>query len=110
MTGPRQESTVDTVWNRRQYQFLSASAIALVAGATVVYHALEDWSWVDSLYFSVVAVTTVGFGDLTPTTDSSKLVTVVYVLVGISLIATYLNMRLKVREARRRGADDQRQE
>ena len=48
------------------YRYLAISAIALLAVGTVVYQLLEDWSWVDSLYFSTVAVTTVGFGDLTP--------------------------------------------
>jgi len=37
---------------------------------------------VDSLYFRVIAVTTVGFGDISPSTDASKLFTVVYVLGG----------------------------
>ena len=73
------------------------SAIALIAVATVVYRVVEDWSWVDSVYFSVVAATTVGFGDLSPTTDASKLFTVFYIVAGISLITTYLNVRLKRR-------------
>jgi hypothetical protein len=60
-----------------------------------VYHFLEDWSWVDSLYFSAVAVSTVGFGDLVPTRDASKLFTILYILSGISIITTFLNMRLK---------------
>ena len=67
----------------------------------VVYRLLEDWSWVDAVYFSVVAVTTVGFGDLTPTTDVSKLFTVVYVLTGISIITTYLHARMGRRGRKR---------
>lgn len=77
------------------YKILSAAAFFLIALGTTVYHYLEDWSWVDSLYFSVVAVTTVGFGDLSPSTDASKLFTVLYILVGITLITTYLNTRFK---------------
>ncbi len=79
------------------YRYLATAAVLLVAIGTIAYRLLEDWSWVDSLYFSVVAVTTVGFGDITPSTDSSKLFTVGYILVGISLITAYLNARLKVR-------------
>ena len=83
------------------YRYLAISAIALLAVGTVVYRLLEDWSWVDSLYFSTVAVTTVGFGDLTPTTDPSKLFTVAYVLSGLSIITTYLNARTRRRSRRR---------
>lgn len=79
------------------YKVLTVSAFLLLALGTVVYRFLEDWSWVDSLYFSVVAVTTVGFGDLSPSTDGSKLFTVVYILLGITVITTYLNNRFKYR-------------
>jgi len=67
---------------------------------TVVYRILEDWSWVDAFYFSSVTLTTVGFGDLTPTTTASKLFTVFYIFTGISLIGALLNQFLK-RHARR---------
>lgn len=79
------------------YKALAASALGLLAVGTVVYHLLEDWSWVDSLYFSTVAVTTVGFGDLTPSTDGSKLFTVLYIVSGISIVTTYLNARMQRR-------------
>jgi hypothetical protein len=85
------------------YSLLATAAVALIATGTVVYHWLEDWSWVDSFYFSVVAVTTVGFGDLSPTSDGAKLFTVAYIVIGISLIASYLEARFK-RAASRRAA------
>jgi hypothetical protein len=83
------------------YRMLAASAVTLVLVGTVAYRLLEDWSWVDALYFSVVAVTTVGFGDLTPSTDASKLFTVLYVLTGISIITTYLHARMGRRGIKR---------
>lgn len=92
-----------TLFDKHVYQFLAGGAVLLVVTGTIVYHILEDWSWVDSIYFSVVAITTVGFGDLSPSTDASKIFTVAYILVGISLITTYLNARLKVRAAKHIG-------
>jgi hypothetical protein len=87
--------TDDRSRDAQLYTGLASGAVALVAVGTVVYHWLEDWSWVDSFYFSVVAVTTVGFGDLSPTTDVSKLFTVVYIVLGVSIVATYLDARFK---------------
>ncbi len=80
------------------------SAVAVLAWGlltvgTIVYRLVEGWSWVDSFYFSSVAATTVGFGDLTPTTDASKLFTVFYIFGGVTLIAMWLNTRLKRRAA-----------
>jgi hypothetical protein len=68
------------------------AALLLVTG-TGVYHWLEDWSWVDAFCFSAFVVTTVGFGDLSPTTDGSKMFTVLYIGTGIAAITAYLNER-----------------
>lgn len=85
------------------YRILAVAAAVLLTLGTVVYRLLEDWSWVDSFYFSSIAVTTVGFGDLVPTTDAAKLFTVFYVFSGIAIITSFLNVRLK-RHARALGA------
>ncbi len=84
-----------TVAGSNAYRYAVASAVGLLTLGTVVYHFIEDWSWVDSFYFSAIAVTTVGFGDLAPTTDFTKIFTVFYVFAGISLIGVVLNERLR---------------
>jgi voltage-gated potassium channel len=40
----------------------------------------------DAVYFAVVTMTTVGFGDVTPTSDAGKIMTVLMILTGIALI------------------------
>jgi hypothetical protein len=87
--------THDPNFQRHTYQLLMAGAILLIISGTVVFSLLEDWSIVDSFYFSVVTATTVGFGDLTPATDAAKLFTVVYIIFGISIIGTFLDARFK---------------
>ena len=47
----------------------------------------EGWSFVDSLYFVMVTVTAVGYGDMTPTDNLSKIFTVVYVALGLLVLA-----------------------
>lgn len=59
---------------------------ALVIGvATVFYHFQEGWGWIDALYFSVITIATVGYGDFAPQTPMGKLFTVGYLLAGIGL-------------------------
>ena len=78
--------------------FVWAGAVLLVG--TLAYHWLEGWSYLDALYFCVITLATVGYGDLAPTTDVSKLFTVVYLASGLSLLAAYFNEAMKRRERR----------
>ena len=47
-------------------QALLALTLALISCATIAYRLLEGWRWIDALYFSVVTIATVGYGDLAP--------------------------------------------
>ena len=95
------DANVPTELQKHEYKILAAAAVLLVAVGTTVFSWLEGWSTVDSLYFSVVTVTTVGYGDITPDTDAAKLFTVLYILAGISIIGTFLDARLRVHSAKR---------
>jgi voltage-gated potassium channel Kch len=103
-------SAAAEAWDDHAFKVISAAALIIVTSGTVAFHYLEDWSWVDSLYFSVVAVTTVGFGDLVPTTDAAKLFTVVYVLAGIAVLGLFLNERLRRGQHRRRVKAERRRD
>ena len=46
---------------------------------------IENWSWIDSLFFSVSYITTAGHATMVPLTDIGKLFTSAYLLVGVSL-------------------------
>ena len=58
------------------------AAIALlgqVAGKT------EGWSRFDSLYWSFVTATTVGYGDIRPVNRASKVIAVIIALIGLTM-------------------------
>ncbi len=59
---------------------------------TVAYHELEDWGWTDSFYFSATTLTTVGYGDLYPTTNASKIFTSIYILIGVGIVFSTLTL------------------
>ena len=69
-------------------QALMATTAVVLVGGTLFYMFAEGWSVIDALYFSVITLATIGYGDLTPTTDLAKLFTVFYVLIGIGLLAS----------------------
>lgn len=65
-------------------------AILLLTG-TLFYSRVEGWGWLDSFYFCVITLLTVGYGDLTPTHPSSKIFTIVYLFIGIGLLLGFVN-------------------
>lgn len=68
---------------------LYITAVTLGAG-TYFYHRVEGWSWLDSLYFSVITLATVGYGDFTPKTDLGKVFTIFYIFIGLGIIVGFV--------------------
>ncbi|WP_340818255.1 potassium channel family protein [Methanolobus sp. WCC4] len=66
-------------------------AIITLAFGTIAYHLIEGWRWLDSLYFSVMTLTTIGYGDLVPVTDSGKIFTIIYVFMGLGILLALIN-------------------
>mmetsp|Transcript_5041 Transcript_5041/g.6528 ORF Transcript_5041/g.6528 Transcript_5041/m.6528 type:complete len:334 (+) Transcript_5041:72-1073(+) len=50
----------------------------------------EEFTFTDATYFLMVTLTTVGYGDLTPTSQASRLFTLFFVLFGIAIVAVAL--------------------
>ena len=61
--------------------------ILIIAGGTVFFHHVEGWSWLDSYFFTVVTLSTVGYGNLVPATAAGKIGTTVFILVGLGIFA-----------------------
>lgn len=49
------------------------------------YHIVENFSFVNAVYFTAMTLTTVGYGDLAPQSTAAKLFTSVYVFVGVGI-------------------------
>ncbi|MEM7114103.1 MAG: NAD-binding protein [Chloroflexota bacterium] len=59
--------------------------LLLIAVGTIVYTLLEGWTLFDSLYATIITITTVGYGDLSPQTQSGRIFAIFFTLVAIGL-------------------------
>ena len=90
---------LDVLRDRDSRPVLIWAGTALLGG-TLVYHWLEGWSLLDALYFCVITLATVGYGDLTPTTPFARAFTIVYVINGIVILLAFFD-RIRIVRTRR---------
>ncbi len=62
--------------------------VGMILWASVFYRYVEGWSWLDAVYFSVVTISTVGFGDFSPETAAGKIFTMFYIVIGLGVFVT----------------------
>ena len=75
------------VFRDRMVQGILIAIIAIIAAGCVFYQLVEGWSLVDSFYFCIASLTTVGYGDIAPETTAGKLFTSFYIVSGVALFA-----------------------
>ncbi len=81
----------------------------LIVFGTGVFMVLEGWNLLDALYFTVATIMTVGYGNITPAHDFSKILAIVYMLllipallIGVGIVAdsVFANSQKKTRKCR----------
>lgn len=75
-----------------EFKGLFFFVIILLLSGTIFYAQVEHWRVLDSLYFSVTTLTTIGFGDFSPKTDIGKIFTIVYIFIGIGTLLGFVNL------------------
>jgi len=75
----------------KSYRDLLITTFVVLSIGTVGYHYIEGWRWVDSIYFCVTTLSTVAYGDFHPKTDTGKIFTIFYIIIGIGIILTFIN-------------------
>jgi voltage-gated potassium channel Kch len=83
--------TLITFLQDPEYRDLVGTTLFILLLGTLVYHNLEGWGYIDSLYFSLITLTTIGYGDFSPQTTEGKLFTIFYILLGIGIILAFVN-------------------
>jgi voltage-gated potassium channel len=75
--------------------FIAVVGNAILVAAVCTFHWLEADlnpsvdSWLDSLWWGLATVTTVGFGDVVPITDAGRIVGMVLMLAGVSMFVGF---------------------
>jgi len=57
----------------------------VIALGTVFFRVVEGWTWLESYFFTVITISTVGYGKLVPVTPLGMIGTTVFIFVGLGV-------------------------
>lgn len=58
---------------------------ALYVLSIVFFHFAEGWAYLDAAYFTTATITTVGYGDIVPSTEVGKVGSIILIFSGVSI-------------------------
>lgn len=61
------------------------SVFVIIILSIFLFKYFEKWSFVDSFYFTVITLTTIGYGDITPITTHGKIAASIFALMGVGV-------------------------
>uniref|UniRef100_A0A667WS17 Potassium channel, subfamily K, member 12 like n=1 Tax=Myripristis murdjan TaxID=586833 RepID=A0A667WS17_9TELE len=98
---PREDDSLEG-WKPSVYYvmlILGVASVVIACSASTLYCSMEDWSYVDSLYFCFVAFSTIGFGDLVSSQrqqyeaqEAYRLGNCLFILMGVCCIYSLFNV------------------
>ena len=72
---------------RRRLVTFAGALLLITAAGTVGFMVLEDWSLIESLYMTVITLSTVGFSEVRPLSPTGRLFTSGLIVAGVGSIA-----------------------
>lgn len=75
----------------------------LIAFGTGMFMIIEGWSFIDSLYFTIATITTVGYGNYVPTHTLSKIIAMIYMILVVPTLLIGVGVVAEVVQEKRRG-------
>ncbi|PLX14317.1 MAG: potassium channel protein, partial [Marinilabiliales bacterium] len=65
-------------------------SLVLIIAGTIGYMLIDDYSFVNALYMTVITVSTVGYGEVQELSDAGKIFTLVLILAGLGVLAYFI--------------------
>jgi voltage-gated potassium channel len=98
---PSDEQIVQMKQSLSMFRIIVIAFVAVVLIGTIFFHIIEKWDWLDSIYFVIVTIATVGYGNLVPVTDVGKIGNIILIIVGIGIFGVFVNQLVKYQGLRR---------
>lgn len=86
--------TFAILWRKEETRGLLWVILITILAGTWFYYEFEPTitTWGDAYYFTVITLTTIGYGDFSPTTPLTKFFTTLYVFAGLGIITGFIGL------------------
>ena len=80
-------SALGRLFNKRGFGYVSVAFVGVALATGGLFAFFEDHSLLDGLWWTVVTLTTVGYGDLSPATTGGRMTAVVLMVTSIGVVS-----------------------
>lgn len=80
-----------TLYRSKIYTAITLLILLLIVGV-FGFRFMSNYTWVDALYMTVITITTVGFGEVQPLDDVSKIFTIFLILTSVIILGYALTI------------------
>ncbi|VVU95691.1 Ion channel [seawater metagenome] len=56
----------------------------------IIFSIVEDWNYLDSIYFSIITITTIGLGDMYP--NNNRIIVFIFSCLGLGIMALFIGL------------------
>ena len=85
------KSAFTTFFREKRYRYLTIITLLVLFVGVISYRFLEQWSWLDSIHYSVSIMVTTGNAEIYPKSYWGKVFNIFYMIISVILILLFVN-------------------
>jgi potassium channel subfamily K len=87
-----EQDTIAVRLSGRKFMLSVTLFMSIIALQALVFSRIEHWSYAGGIYFSIQTAFTIGYGDLTPTTNATKVLILPFAILTISQLGNEISL------------------
>ena len=79
------ENAAENKFYKRKLAVAVFLTVTIIFVGIFIFRRLESWTYINAFYFTVITLTTIGYGDIVPKTEIGKIAASLFALIGVAI-------------------------